>query len=667
MLSSFLSNVVTHRRHGGGVGNTTSPRNRDEYETIPNVDDSYVQVARTAASNEEGDLLDDEFVMIGNRYGSTHNLRDDSILDHHPRRCDPESHCHHHHHHHHLRHQHQQQEQQNHLMSSRIRRLSIITILFTTLYAIIVTTLNMPYNNMSTTSTTTTSSVADDGDTDISPPDGIGIGIDPDHTIPTLLSIVNPETGKYLNALENPLYDYFKSKRRHGNHNVNDENDESNNNKLVLPKLFLNKKKLKHPDESLTVSWTTGYHIKTKKAVITDNDLIAMYCSDNNDNHNEKMMLYNENFLEVATIGQVRATSMRHLLQQQKQKTKTATTNINSWYIPRFPILRKRICQFVLYSSDTTPNEEVNDGEGDVNESINTTITIPIAYSDTIELYNPLTPTAIHLALGSTNHHDASELVTDDARSATITATTRTRTSMVVQFTTGYYDDNDVNLVPVVRYGKMVPTKASTTTMNAGFDYLQQVGTSRTYTSNDMCESPANVTEAGKFYPPGMLHVVELSNLETNRSYWYQVAVMKMATKNPESEEDNDDDLVINNAVWSDRYFFLSPPPVGAHTGEDGEEVASSTMPFSYAVYGDQGCPESGWGYDGGVAVSNAIGKEASKSEVPIRSVHHIGDLAYSNGAGHVWDEWFRILTPFSTMIPLMVGVGNHVSCALFL
>ena len=506
------------------------------------------------------------------------------------------------------------------------------------MYAIIIATLNVPDNNLSLQ---TTSSI----DSDISPPDGDG----PDHTIPTLLSIVNPETGKYINALENPLYDLFKTKRQQQQHRNNDDD------KVVLPKLFLNKKRLKHPDESLTVSWTPGYHLKTKKAFITDNDLIALYCS-NDDRHNtEKIM--NDKFLEVATIGQVRATSMRHLL-QLKQKMNAATSN--SWYIPRFPILRKRICQFVLYSS-STPSEEKEQQEEDNEERLrNSTTTIPIAYSDTIELYNPLTPTAIHLAVGTPNQNGSND------------ETVQPTTSMVVQFTTGYYDD-DQGYVPVVRYGKVIPTKkntvrTATTTNDDDADEVYVRGTSRTYTSNDMCESPANVTEAGKFYPPGMLHVVELFNLETNTKYWYQVAVIQMPPqtkitgtsskkkkKNTKDEVD-DDDLANQDVMWSDRYTFLSPPPLGTSAGED------TAMPFSYAVYGDQGCPESGWGYDGGVAVSNAIAKEASKSTLPFRAVHHIGDLAYANGAGHVWDEWFRILNPFSTRIPLMVGVGNHVS-----
>ena len=484
------------------------------------------------------------------------------------------------------------------------------------------------------------------------------------HTIPTLLSIVHPETGKYINALENPLYEHFKTAvianhRVHGPNN--DEGPEPQTHHAghaPFPKLWLDKKRLLDPNDSITVSWTNGHHGVTGKSLIADDDLIALYCANNrmslqdDDAHSIKFVNHDEDseFLEVATIAQIRATSSRHLAQLRKGR-KDHVAEINSWYIPRFPILRKRICQFVLYTnkrednsrtkSSTTATRTPDEQEGSTPDATETEATTktPIAYSDIIKLYNPLTPTAIHLAFGTSN------------------------SSMVVQFTTGYYDQK---YVPVVRYGK-----ASNSMPNSPPASIAD-GTSQTYAASDLCESPANQTEAGKFYPPGMLHSVELSNLDPDTAYAYQVGLMLLETEVNNGDQITNDGATsvlasgsgINSIVWSDEYTFLSPLPVAGEDVSNGDYSSNGRNDtlFSYVVYGDQGCPESGWGYDGGVAVSHAMVNEVTKSELPIRSVHHIGDLAYSNGAGHIWDEWFRMLSPFSTMIPLMVSVGNHVS-----
>jgi len=43
-----------------------------------------------------------------------------------------------------------------------------------------------------------------------------------------------------------------------------------------------------------------------------------------------------------------------------------------------------------------------------------------------------------------------------------------------------------------------------------------------------------------------------------------------------------------------------------------------------------------------------------------VRAVHIVGDLSYADGAGHVYDSWFDMIQPFSSLAPLMVTVGNH-------
>ena len=103
--------------------------------------------------------------------------------------------------------------------------------------------------------------------------------------------------------------------------------------------------------------------------------------------------------------------------------------------------------------------------------------------------------------------------------------------------------------------------------------------------------------------------------------------------------------------VWSDIYQFKSPPAVGGG--------ANRSEPYVYIVYGDQGCPSVGWGKGGEWTASMAA------RESDARAVHHFGDLSYARGAAHIWDDWLNMVQVFSTKIPLMVAVGNHVSAKL--
>jgi acid phosphatase type 7 len=185
---------------------------------------------------------------------------------------------------------------------------------------------------------------------------------------------------------------------------------------------------------------------------------------------------------------------------------------------------------------------------------------------------------------------------------------------MVVQFKTG------VNRgTPIVRYGTVEDSWGWNTT-----------GTTHTYTAQDMCQSPATEEEAGKFQSPGQLHVVRLKHLAPNTTIYYQVGIEH-----------------VGMTTWSQSYSFISPP-----------EVALDSMPISYVVYGDQGCPSDGWG-QGGVWTAAMAEREATLL-VPIRAVHHFGDLSYARGAAHIWDEWLNMISSFATRVPLMIAVGNH-------
>ena len=174
-------------------------------------------------------------------------------------------------------------------------------------------------------------------------------------------------------------------------------------------------------------------------------------------------------------------------------------------------------------------------------------------------------------------------------------------------------------------------------------------GTSDTYRANDFCSSPANVTEPGKFQDPGMLHTIRVTGLRPDTDYRYQVGVM-----------------VGQIVQWSDPLRIRSPLAIGTRSN------------FSYLVYGDQGCPRTGWG-PGGALVNAMVAREITErgdyrkdhhapddddddtlSFGPIRAIHHFGDLSYARGAAHIWDEWFHMIESVTTRVPLMISVGNH-------
>jgi hypothetical protein len=177
----------------------------------------------------------------------------------------------------------------------------------------------------------------------------------------------------------------------------------------------------------------------------------------------------------------------------------------HEWHIPSFPITRERLCWFTLFS-------------GEYNHTL--------AISPLLNLHTEGTPTNLHISRG------------DDP------------TRMILQFTTGSSG------TPVVMYGADTP--------NVKVD-----GTSITYEASDMCTGPANETDTGKFISPGMLHTVELTNLQPNTQYSYKVGL-----------------TFGQGVLWSDIFSFKSSPSVGGSLEE----------PFTYIVYGDQGCPSVGWG-----------------------------------------------------------------------
>lgn len=365
-----------------------------------------------------------------------------------------------------------------------------------------------------------------------------------EHVTPTQLSVVDPQTGRFVDALVNPLYQTLKEATFM-------ESAPHLDSVKELPMITLDKTTMSSIREPLRVSWTLGLKgIGWEPVIDQDKDILALFCPSD---------APHRAFLEAATLEQVRATASKHSCERD-----------NEWFFPSFPVTKHETCEFRLFGAV-------------VDSKLHLLARSPVLHFSQIR-----TPTNLHLAFSS----DPSE--------------------MVVQFSTA----GDKPGTPVAQYGPAYGKRGSEKVR----------GTSHTYSVQDMCQEPANITEAGKFQDPGMLHVVRMKDLEPNQMYEYKVGF--------EAGQ---------GIVWSDKHIFRSAPFVGY----DDEE-------FSYVVYGDQGCPSVGWG-EGGEWTAAMVAREEN-----LRAVHHFGDLSYARGATHIWDEWLYMIEPITRHVPLMIGVGNH-------
>jgi hypothetical protein len=387
--------------------------------------------------------------------------------------------------------------------------------------------------------------------------------------VPTLLSVIHPENKTHVYALTNPLYDQLQQAE------ILPINNDSPWKDVELPELWLDKTQIV-PGGSLTITWTVGRDTETGNIFLQDDvDVIALYCDDS------------YSFLEAATISQARTTSEFN-----------GGSHQDSWYIPSFPNLRQDRCHFRLHASLVSSRGH----KSSMDDAI-TPRYVQIASSENVEIVHAKEiPTSIHLAL------------------------TNETSKMIVQFTTGNVVGSNTT-IPVARLLLSAKAKNENDESSSSSTIIIE-GTTDTYTSDDMCQSPGNLTQAGMFYPPGMLHTIELDHLLPNTEYKYQVGLRQ-------------NDTVL---LWSDEYTFRTPP-------KEGDD---STHPVSYVVYGDQGCPHLGW--KGGQEWLEAM----LERETNLTSVHHFGDISYARGASHVWDAWSQMVQPLTARVPLMVAIGNH-------
>ncbi len=392
---------------------------------------------------------------------------------------------------------------------------------------------------------------------------------------PTLLSIVDETTNRLIPAANNSLYKAFKLAQF-----------QILESGMAGVELFLDRREISfsHP---LQVSWKT---LSADNNTVRDSDILALYCHSHpyspSSSEGPSLMDFAKP-REVATIAQVKSSSRFHNPIEASSFDYDYET---TWYIPSFPTIREKKCHFRLW------RDEANNNNNNLQPKQGSTTLSLLSVSEDLLLPPLETPTAIHLSL------------------------TNNPKEMVVQFTTGTAGQP---LVEILHPNNTISL---------------YMGTSTTYSNEDLCQAPANSTDTGNFIPPGNLHTVLVDNLVPNMEYKYRVGLKFI------SDENNVRTL---KESYDDKYYsFFTVPPIG-----------SNDEPFAFIAYGDQGCPDDGWAMGGNMS-TNMIKRELDEAVIPIKAVHHFGDLSYARGNAHLWDAWHDMIFAFTPRVPLLVGVS---------
>eukprot|EP00795_Rhopilema_esculentum_P005456 gene5456-632_t len=146
---------------------------------------------------------------------------------------------------------------------------------------------------------------------------------------------------------------------------------------------------------------------------------------------------------------------------------------------------------------------------------------------------------------------------------------------------------------------------------------MEATGKSWTYKASDMCGPVANTTG---FREPGYIHDILLTKLKPMTRYFYSYGTTEAMSP------------VMN---------FTTAFPSG------------SKKPFKFIVYGDMGLTLPS-------AFETAAWMLEEYRKNDIQFIFHNGDISYARGHAYLWDLWHLYIEPYSTLIPYMVGIGNH-------
>ena len=450
--------------------------------------------------------------------------------------------------------------------------------------------------------------------------------------------------------------------------------------------------------EPLTLSW----HLDSldddifdnfDKSPIHDDDIIAMYCPADEPN--------GENFRDATTIQQTKWSSL----------TSPESDLSNQWHIHSFPVIREETCEFRLWGHRPDESDPMKDTFSRKTLKL-------LANTGPIAIRHALArPTGIHIALSEKVDEMRIHFTTGDIRRKSTKDEIKPQKGKMIpvvlygkiikkENTNEMDTDHSDQLFSIQQSSSSSQMRFLESNENNLKKDLSMKNTkdpfkiaiggiSLTYQADDMCAYPANSTEPGKFIDPGFTHIVTLKDLEPDVSYWYRVGVAKL--ENIDTDLNNQKlthdlkwedwyhlryicmnmGIDLDRVIWSKRFEFQSAPDFTQISSDDIQNYI-----YSFLAYGDQGYPtesEEVHGANGGLATTKAILKEISQTishrniknhlrpvgsnddvKAKIRTIHHIGDISYAKGAGHIWDAFLQMIQPFSSRIPMMVGVGNH-------
>ena len=352
--------------------------------------------------------------------------------------------------------------------------------------------------------------------------------------------------------------------------------------------------------QPLEITWD---HTNNKHAFGDPADfIIALTCA-NDPSSASDLNNVGTTLMDAATLSQIKATHLHH--NQKIQPSLSHMESSNRWVLPSFPLIHSNHCVFSLLTKKMSlHNHSPNQNQYHILSQTS------ISLTSSQEL-----PTSIHLGLSSDPH------------------------SRYIQFTTG------------IAGGSVVEIGPRTSNPDDEITFVKWTGSSITYTAEEMCFTPdttATTNDQG-FVPPGYLHTVKIEQLKENTHYVYRVG------------------LAMGQGVrWSEYQEFQTPTWT----------TSSSSSVTKFLVLGDQGCEQSLDSSTPAAAPSVMIdthvrsGKAAAQDVASlllsivqnetISSIHHLGDLSYADGTGHIWDQYMAMIEPYASRVPITVGVGNH-------
>lgn len=170
-----------------------------------------------------------------------------------------------------------------------------------------------------------------------------------------------------------------------------------------------------------------------------------------------------------------------------------------------------------------------------------------------------------------------------------------------------------------------------------------QVAMTTTYTKDNMCGVPANMSIG--WFDPGYIHtgVFNLTDLSHQPRYEYSVGTPNCSTD-------------ILGPFWSRSFEVRTPPPRDANNTK-------------ILFYGDMGVssrdsPPSShhWEQSMSLTVFNVMALEASSNEYD--AVWHVGDMSYATGYMSAWEQFMAQIQPIASIIPYYTSPGNHERCS---